>query len=121
MANGKTVLKSFRVTEKEAERISRAAVEAGMKESEYFRRCVSRGPMEHKEIRLLLHKILNEINSIGKNINQIVKNNNSGLYLQADKDVLLIYMKRLNASVQEVNNKINKMKYDYMEDFENEK
>ena len=64
---------------------------------------------------------MNELQRIGRNINQIVKNNNSGLYLQADKDVLLIYMKRLNASVQEVNNKINKMKYDYMEDFENEK
>ena len=64
---------------------------------------------------------MNELQRIGRNINQIVKNNNSGLYLQTDKDALLIYMKRLNANVQEVNNKINKMKYDYMEDFENEK
>lgn len=106
MANGKTVLKSFRVTEKEAERISRAAVEAGMRESEYFRRCVSRGPMEHKEIRLLLHKILNEINSIGKNINQIVKNNNSGLYLSKDKDKLLTYMRRIDFSMTEVVRKL---------------
>ena len=117
----KGIIKAFRLSEAEAMNLANSAACHGMKESNYIRKCIARGPKDNKEIVILLHDFMNELQRIGRNINQIVKNNNSGLYLQADKDALLIYMKRLNASVQEVNNKINKMKYDYMEDFKNEK
>ena len=112
----KGIIKAFRLSEAEAMNLANSAACHGMKESNYIRKCIARGPKDNKEIVILLHDIMNELQRIGRNINQIVKNNNSGLYLQADKDTLLAYMRRLNESVLEVNNKINKMKYDYMED-----
>ena len=102
MARGKSIVKGFRISEKEAELLSARALESGMKESDYIRLCISKGPMDHKEIRIILHDMLTEINHIGTNINQVVKNNNSGLYLPSDKDRLLAYMQRLSLSMAEV-------------------
>ena len=106
MAKGKEVIKGFRLTEDEAKLLSQSAAEAGLKESDYIRQCISKSPMEHIEIRILLHDVLTEINHIGVNINQIVKNNNSGLYLPSDKERLLAYMKRLSSSMSEVVKKL---------------
>lgn len=40
-------------------------------------------------------QLINEINSIGRNINQIVKNNNSGLYSTYDKNQLFALMNKV--------------------------
>lgn len=50
----------------------------------YLRWTACYGPMDHPEVRTLLKSLINEINHIGNNINQIVKNNNSKLYFESD-------------------------------------
>ena len=50
-------------------------------------------------------KLINEVNFIGHNINQIVRNNNSGLYLESDKTRLMEYMRTLNMKLGEVMDK----------------
>ena len=50
-------------------------------------------------------KLINEVNYIGHNINQIVRNNNSGLYLESDKIRLMEYMRTLNMKLGEVTDK----------------
>jgi hypothetical protein len=102
-------IKGFRMNEEEASKLTKAANALGIKESDYIRRCIVRGPSNNKEVIILLHDLMNEINYIGRNINQIVKNNNSGLYLRSDKDALLAYMHRINMSLINTNNEIRKL------------
>ncbi len=106
MSDDRKIKKSFRISKREAEKISKQAAEAGMSESNYIRMCLSKKPMDHMDIRITLHDMLTEINHIGVNINQVVKNNNSGLYLPSDKDRLLAYMQRLSSSMAEVVKKL---------------
>lgn len=51
---------------------------------------------------ILLRELINEVNHIGTNINQIVHNNNSGLYSDTDKEQLVAYMRKLNVEVNKV-------------------
>lgn len=81
--------------------LSSKAYEANMYEAEYLRLLISQKPNDYPEIRRLLKDLINEINHIGNNINQIVRNNNSALYMSADKERLIAYMKKLNVSVNE--------------------
>ena len=67
----KTVVKPFRMTEKEAEKLKSDAKQRGMKESEYIRLLMSQKPNDYPEIRILLRDLINEVNAIGNNINQI--------------------------------------------------
>ena len=76
----KGIIKAFRLSEAEAMNLANSAACHGMKESNYIRKCIARGPKDNKEIVILLHDLMNELQRIGRNINQIVKNNNSGLY-----------------------------------------
>ena len=76
----KEIIKAFRLSEAEAMNLANSAACHGMKESNYIRKCIARGPKDNKEIVILLHDFMNELQRIGRNINQIVKNNNSGLY-----------------------------------------
>ena len=57
------------------------------------------------KLRKLIMKLINEVNFIGHNINQIVRNNNSGLYLESDKTRLMEYMRTINMKLGEVTNK----------------
>ncbi|MBP3339076.1 MAG: plasmid mobilization relaxosome protein MobC [Lachnospiraceae bacterium] len=77
-----------------------------MKEAEYFRFLLSQKPMDYPEIRKLLTELINQVNYIGRNINQIVYNNNSGLYYERDKVQLVAYMRKLNDMVNEAVKKI---------------
>ena len=97
----KTVVKPFRMTEKEAEKLKADAMLQGMKESEYIRLLISQKPNDYPEIRILLRDLINEVNAIGNNINQITRNYNSKLYRLEDRDLLLAYMKKLNLLVKE--------------------
>ena len=48
--------------------------------SAYVRFAVSNVKTTNPELRSMILKLINEVNYIGHNINQIVRNNNSGLY-----------------------------------------
>ena len=98
----KTVVKPFRMTEKEAEKLKSDAMQRGMKESEYIRLLMSQKPNDYPEIRILLRDLIDEVNAIGNNINQITRNHNSKLYRKEDRELLSAYMKKLNLLVKEV-------------------
>ena len=70
-------------------------------DSEYIRLPISQKPNDYPEIRKILKELINEVNRIGININQIVFNNNAGLYSKEDKTQLIAYMRKLNQKVDE--------------------
>ena len=102
----KEVIKPFRLTKKEAERLKKQAREMGMKESEYIRLLLSQKPNDYPEIRILLKELIGEVNAIGNNVNQIARNYNSKLYRMEDREFLCACMKKLNRMVQEAVDKI---------------
>lgn len=107
MAGGKKdVIKPFRLTKQEADRLKKLAQERGMRESEYIRLLLSQKPNDYPEIRILLKELINEVNAIGNNINQITRNYNSKLYRTEDRELLCACMKKLNLIVREVVDKI---------------
>ena len=55
--------------------------------------------MPNPDMRKHILKLINEVNHIGNNVNQIVRNNNSGLYMDSDKIRLMEYMRLLNLKV----------------------
>lgn len=104
----KTIVKPFRMTEKEAEQLRVNAEQRGLKESAYIRLLLSQKPNDYPEIRILLKELINEVNAIGNNINQITRNHNSKLYREEDRVLLSAYMKKLNLLVKEVVDSIGK-------------
>ena len=98
----KTMNKLFRLSESEAQLLKEKATANGMSESEYIRLMISQKPNDYPEIRKLLKEAINEINHIGININQIVKNNNSTFYQKEDKIKLTAYMQRVDETLQKV-------------------
>lgn len=106
MAEKKDVIKPFRMTKKDADKLRKRAEERKVTESEYLRLLLSQKPNDYPEIRQLIKELINEVNAIGININQIVKNHNSKLYRESDRELLSAYMKKLNLLVKEVIEKI---------------
>ena len=102
----KEIIKPFRLTRKEADRLKEQARERGMKESEYLRLLISQKPKDYPEIRILLKELIGEVSAIGNNVNQIARNHNSKLYRMADREFLLACMKKLNLPVQAAVDKI---------------
>lgn len=98
--------KEIRLTEEELHEIQGRAEQMGIKVSQYLRQIISNRPRDDPHIRQELIRLNNEINHIGVNINQIVHNNNSKLYIQEDKHRLYVLMKRLRDLIQEVINKL---------------
>lgn len=98
----KEVVKHFRLTAHDAGIFSEKAKEAGMKESDYFRLLITQEPNDYPEVRQWLKALINEVNRIGVNINEIVHNNNSGLYRESDKIRLVAYMRKLNEGMERV-------------------
>lgn len=100
-----SVRKSFRISE-EDERILREQSELyGMSDSAYFRFLLSR-VKEHPEpvIRskiefLMIKELTDEINHIGININQIVRNVNMKYYSDHEKRKLFAYMEEIMKKV----------------------
>ena len=95
------VRKTLRLMPEEAKMLAAKAKENGMNEAEYIRFLISQKPKDYPEVRKLLKELINEVNRIGININQIVFNNNAGIYTKKDKEQLAAYMKKLNKSVNE--------------------
>lgn len=102
----KDIIKHFRMTQHEAEKLKKQAQEKKMKESEYIRLLLSQKPNDYPEIRILLKELINEVNAIGNNINQITRNYNSKLYRIEDREFLCACMKKLNLTVKEMMDKI---------------
>ena len=83
----KDVVKHYRLTTDDAAAFRKKAEEAGMTESDYFRLLITQQPSDYPEIRGGI---------------KIVFNNNSNLYLTADKERLIAYMRRLNETLAKV-------------------
>lgn len=94
--------KEIRLSSEELEELNRKAKERGLSDSQYLRMLITNRPRDYPELLEALQNLTNEINHIGININQIVKNNNSGLYHESDKKRLYVYMKQIKESVMQV-------------------
>lgn len=82
-----TLRKHFKLTEETARLLAERSKAENMNESEYIRYLLL-NQSEHpksKELEVEMMRLRNEINKIGLNINQIVKNNNSHIYRDSDK------------------------------------
>lgn len=89
-----TLRKHFKLTEETAKLLAERSKAENMNESEYIRYLLL-NQSEHprsKELELEVMRLRNEINKIGLNVNQIVKNNNSHIYNDSDKIELKIKM-----------------------------
>ena len=81
------IRKHFKLTEETAKLLAERSKAEGMNESEYIRYLLL-NQSEHprsRELELEMMRLRNEINKIGLNVNQIVKNNNSHIYSKDDK------------------------------------
>ena len=96
---GKNVLrKHFKLTEETAKILEERSKAENMNESEYIRYLLL-NQSEHprsRELELEIMRLRNEINKIGLNINQIVKNNNSHIYNEDDKINLISHMEQIS-------------------------
>lgn len=82
-----TIRKHFKLTEETARILAERSKAENMNESEYIRYLLlnqSENP-KSRELELEIMRLRNEINRIGVNINQIVKNSNSHMYSESDK------------------------------------
>ena len=94
----------FKLTEETARILTERSKAENMNESEYIRYLLL-NQSEHprsRELEVELMRLRNEINKIGGNINQIVKNNNSHLYRESDKINLIKYMEEINGLIKEL-------------------
>jgi hypothetical protein len=96
---GMSLRKAYRLTEEQNAELQQKVAELGMTESEFIRLLITQRPKDYPEIRQMLNGLINEVNRIGVNINEIVHNNNSVLYSEADKTRLMAYMQKLNEVV----------------------
>ena len=99
-----TLRKHFKLTEETAKLLVERSKAENMNESEYIRYLLL-NQSEHprsRELEVELMRLRNEINKIGGNINQIVKNNNSHLYRESDKINLIKYMEEINGLIKEL-------------------
>ena len=94
--------KEIRLSCEELEELNRKAKERGLSDSQYLRMLITNRPRDYPELLEALQNLTNEINHIGININQIVKNNNSGLYHDRNAECLYVYMKQIKEAVMQV-------------------
>lgn len=95
----KDLIKKVRFTSSEYSLVIEQAEKNKMNFSAYVRYMLSGKPKSNYELRMAIRELINEVNYIGHNINQIVRNHNSGLYLESDKKRLSEYMNSINDKV----------------------
>ncbi|MCM1127059.1 MAG: plasmid mobilization relaxosome protein MobC [Lachnospiraceae bacterium] len=98
-----TLRKHFKLTEETARILAERSKAENMNESEYIRYLLL-NQSEHprsRELELEIMRLRNEINKIGVNINQIVKNNNSHVYREGDKIKMLHLMNEVRLALIE--------------------
>lgn len=86
-----TVKRSLRLSQRQDEQINAICEETGLSFSAYIRTLLNDKPngfLMSKEERLQRAALITEINRIGVNINQIVKNVNSYFYSKEEKKEL---------------------------------
>lgn len=98
------IRKHFKLTEETAKLLAERSKAENMNESEYIRYLLlnQSGHPRSRELELEIMRLRNEINKIGINVNQIVKNNNSHLYRESDKIGLNRYMEKINGLIKEL-------------------
>ena len=95
------VKKTLRLEKEDAELLCQKAALAGMSENGYLRMLIRDNFSEIPQIHGLIKTLINEVNHIGVNINQIVHHHNYELYSKADREQLIAYMRKLNATLKE--------------------
>ena len=93
------ITKLIRFNDREYQIVMENANACNMNFSAYVRYAISNIKMPNPDMRKHILKLINEVNHIGNNVNQIVRNNNSGLYMDSDKTRLMEYMRLLNLKV----------------------
>ena len=93
------ITKLIRFNDREYQIVLENANACNMNFSAYVRYAISNIKMPNPDMRKHILKLINEVNHIGNNVNQIVCNNNSGLYMDSDKTRLMEYMRLLNLKV----------------------
>lgn len=100
---GKNVIrKHFKLTEETTKLLAERSKAENMNESEYIRYLLL-NQSEHprsRELELEIMHLRNEINKIGVNVNQIVKNNNSQFYRKDDKIILVSQIAEIKNMIQ---------------------
>jgi methylaspartate ammonia-lyase len=96
----KAIKMSFRVEEDIYETLCKKVDSSGITTSEYIRRlikndCGKSVEIESREDFLFRKQLIWELNHIGNNINQIVKNNNAKFYSEAEKKRLFELMQKI--------------------------
>lgn len=96
----KAIKMSFRVEEDIYEILCKKVDSSGITTSEYIRRlikndCGKSVEIESREDFLFRKQLIWELNHIGNNINQIVKNNNAKFYSEAEKKRLFELMQKI--------------------------
>ena len=88
------IRKHFKLTEETTKLLAERSKAENMNESEYIRYLILNQSVNprSKELELEVMRLRNEINKIGVNINQIVKNSNSHIYSEHDKIELKLQM-----------------------------
>lgn len=100
--NNKDIIKSLRFSEREYMDIMRRAKEQNLQFSAYIKKMIGREFKYDPVLRGAVNNLANEVNYIGHNINQIVRNYNSGFYSEIDKERLMEYMRVLNEKVEKL-------------------
>lgn len=91
------IRKHFKLTEETAKLLAERSKAENMNESEYIRYLLlnqTKKPRS-RELELEVMRLRNEINKIGVNVNQIVKNNNSCIYKEEEKRQLKKYLEEI--------------------------
>lgn len=108
MTKGKNlpVRKSLRLTEEEGHFLQQQSEQSGLNENQYMRRLIDAAAgraklPEPKEKFLAIKELTQEINYIGHNINQIVKNVNSHYYSDEEKERLFRLMNEVRGLLDE--------------------
>lgn len=72
--------------------------------SEFLRECVQKQmpPAQNKKILIALEMCRMEVRKIGVNINQIVKDYNSGFYSSTEKEALFLHLEELNMKFEQL-------------------
>ena len=91
------IRKHFKLTDETAKLLAERSKAENMNESEYIRYLLLNQSenSRSRELELETMRLRNEINKIGGNINQIVKNNNSHIYREDDKIELMKKMQMI--------------------------
>ncbi|MBS6521034.1 MAG: MobC family plasmid mobilization relaxosome protein [Clostridiales bacterium] len=100
----------FRVSERENE-IIKLEEKKYKNRSEFFRMLLEEKlpEGERRGVQTELEKIRMEVNRIGTNINQITKNNNSGLYFLQDKKNLMQELQEIKRLMGQLTEKVGKL------------